>query len=123
MQKQFRNASLLLALALAATSLTGCASNTIDAAKFDAIVDVRTPVEFAEGHLKGAVNVDVEDPNFVANIEQLDKAGDYILYCHSGRRAGLALDAMKQDGFTGEIVNAGGYDEASSATGLPIVTN
>jgi phage shock protein E len=123
MQKQFRTASLVLAIAMAASSLTGCANSSIDATKFDAIVDVRTPVEFAEGHLKGAVNVDVEDPNFIANIEQLDKTGDYILYCHSGRRAGVALSEMQQDGFTGEIVNAGGYDEASSTTGLPIVTN
>ena len=104
-------------------SLTGCASTSIDASKYDAIVDVRTPLEFAEGHLKGAINVDVEAPNFIANIERLNKSGDYILYCHSGRRAGIALDEMKQDGFTGEIVNAGGYEEASSATGLPIVTN
>ena len=123
MQKQIRNASLLLAIALAVTSLTGCASSSIDATRFDAVVDVRTPAEFAEGHLKGAVNFDVEDPNFIAHIEQLDKSGDYILYCHSGNRAGVALSEMQQDGFTGEIVNAGGYDEASSATGLPIVTN
>jgi rhodanese-related sulfurtransferase len=123
MQKQFRNASLLLAIALAATTLTGCASSTIDATKYDAIVDVRTPMEFAEGHLQGAINVDVEDPSFIINIEQLSKTGDYILYCHSGNRAGVALGAMQQDGFTGEIVNAGGYEEASAATGLPLVTN
>jgi phage shock protein E len=123
MQKQFRTASLVLAIAMAATSLTGCANSSIDSTKFDAIVDVRTPVEFAEGHLKGAVNVDVEDPNFIANIEQLDKTGDYVVYCHTGRRAGIAIDEMKQDGFNGRLVNAGGYQDASAATGLAIVTN
>jgi rhodanese-related sulfurtransferase len=123
MRKSSKLSLGIVALMLSALFLTGCASSSIDASKYDAIVDVRTPLEFAEGHLKGAINVDVEDPNFIANIEQLNKSGDYILYCHSGRRAGIALDEMKQDGFTGQIVNAGGYADASSATGLPIVNN
>jgi phage shock protein E len=123
MQKPPRNISPLVAVALSLATLTGCASNSIDTSKYDSVIDVRSPLEYSQGHLKGAMNIDVEDPNFIANIEKLRKIGNYVLYCHSGRRAGLAIDEMKQDGFTGELVNAGGYSDASSATGLPIVTN
>jgi phage shock protein E len=118
---------MTLALGLASISLVAlaaCSSNTsIDASKFQAIIDVRTPAEYSTGHLQGAINLDIEGPSFTASLASLPKSADYLLYCHSGRRAGLAIDAMKQDGFTGNLVNAGGFAEASSATGLPLVTN
>lgn len=123
MQKTLKRTYVLLIAAMALSLLSGCASNSMDASKYNTIVDVRTPMEFGEGHLKGAVNIDVEDPNFVAKVEALDKSGDYILYCHSGRRAGIALEEMRQLGFTGNLVNAGGFADAAAATGLPLVTN
>jgi phage shock protein E len=123
MRKSSKLSVGVVALALSATFLTGCSASSIDATKYDAIVDVRTPMEFADGHLRGAINIDVESPDFLATVEKLSKAGDYVVYCHTGRRAGIAIDEMKQDGFNGRLVNAGGYQDASAATGLAIVTN
>jgi len=124
MRKVFKASAAIAILVTATLALAGCASgSSIDASKFHALIDVRTPAEYATGHLQGAINIDVENPNFIAAVETLPKADDYLLYCHSGRRAGLAIDAMKQDGFTGNLVNAGGFTDASSATGLPLVTN
>ena len=102
-------------------TMTACApSAKIDITKVTSIIDVRTPTEFAGGHLQGAVNIDVEGADFVATVSKLDRVGNYVLYCHSGRRAGIALDAMKTLGFS-KLTNAGGIDAAASATGLKIV--
>jgi len=85
------------------------------------IIDVRTPSEYASGHLQGAVNIDIQGTDFAAKIAAYPKDGRYILYCRSGVRAGNALQVMKSMGFT-DVTNAGGYAAASKATGLPIVT-
>ena len=63
------------------------------------VVDVRTPAEFAAGHLKSAINIDVEGSTFDSQLGQLDKNATYALYCHSGRRAGIAAAAMTKAGF------------------------
>lgn len=84
------------------------------------LIDVRTPEEFADGHLKGATNVDFNGPDFAEKISELDKDGEYTLYCRSGRRSGLALEAMKAAGFT-KVTNAGGVEQASKTLGLDIV--
>jgi rhodanese-related sulfurtransferase len=123
MQKLVRSSALLTALIVAAITLSGCAPSSYDVKKYAAIIDVRTVDEYAAGHLEGAVNMDIESPAFATQITALDKTKSYLLYCHSGRRAGLAVDQMKASGFTGELVNAGGIADATASTGLPIVTN
>ena len=100
--------------------LTACAPQTVDMSTVTAVIDVRTPAEFAEGHLDGAVNVDWEGPNFAQEISVFDPAGTYILYCRSGNRAGQALSAMTDLGFE-NLTNAGGLDAAAGVTGLTIV--
>ena len=84
------------------------------------LIDVRTPEEFAEGHLNGAINVDFSSPTFADEIAAFDKEGDYTLYCRSGNRSSQAIAQMKQMGFT-NLTNAGGYEEASKTLGIEIV--
>jgi len=98
---------------------SGCASNKIDMSSVSEVIDVRSAAEYQAGHLQGAVNIDVEQSDFATNVSTLDKSAKYVLYCHSGRRAGIALQQMTDLGFT-DLINAGGIDEASAATGLPI---
>lgn len=64
------------------------------------VLDVRTPGEFAEGHIANAVNIDAESGNFDAQIATLDKTKEYAVYCRSGRRSAIATDAMSKAGFT-----------------------
>jgi phage shock protein E len=109
------------AIALA-VGVAGCATQSIDAKSATAIIDVRTADEFNQGHLQGAVNIDVEQPSFQNQVTMLDKNGSYIVYCHSGRRAGIAMDEMTQLGFK-HVVNAGGIDQAAQSTGLAVVNN
>jgi rhodanese-related sulfurtransferase len=84
------------------------------------IIDVRTPEEFAAGHLEHAVNFDIEAGQFSAQIAPLDRAAPYMVYCHSGRRSAIAADAMVAAGFT-QVYDVGGIADWQAA-GLPVVT-
>ncbi|MGB2429790.1 MAG: rhodanese-like domain-containing protein [Akkermansiaceae bacterium] len=64
------------------------------------VLDVRTPAEYAEGHIAGAVNVDFKSPDFAENIAKLDKNTTYIVHCRSGRRSSNSLPILKEQGFT-----------------------
>ena len=100
--------------------LSGCSSQTVDMSTVTAVIDVRTPAEFSEGHLEGAVNIDWQDPSFVNKVSELAKEGTYIIYCRSGNRSGQAIEAMTSMGFT-DLTNGGSVQDASSLTGLPVV--
>ncbi|MBK7892332.1 MAG: rhodanese-like domain-containing protein [Bdellovibrionales bacterium] len=76
------------------------------------IVDVRTPEEFADNHLKEAVNIDFRDQSFEAKISALSKEQSYVLYCRSGNRSGQAEKLMKSLGFK-SVENLGSLQEAA----------
>ena len=63
------------------------------------ILDVRTPGEFAEGHLDGAVNLDVQSPTFEKRLRALDRTRSYLVYCRTGNRSRRATIAMQARGF------------------------
>lgn len=124
-KNRFTTRFLTIVAALAAVfgltvALTGCSSQTVDMSTVTAVIDVRTPEEFATGHLDGAVNINWEDPAFTDQVATLDKDGVYVLYCRSGNRAGQALDAMTSMGFA-NLTNAGSVNDAASFTGLAVV--
>ncbi len=123
MNSLIKKISIAVIAVLAIVSLAACsAPKSIDMSQVTAVIDVRTASEYASGHLQGAVNIDIESATFIDEISKLDKAGTYVVYCHSGRRAGIAKDTMTSLGFS-DVTNAGGYQDASDATKLPIVTN
>jgi rhodanese-related sulfurtransferase len=64
-----------------------------------AILDVRTPAEFAEGHVAGAVNMDVQASDFEARLRPLDRAKTYLVYCRTGNRSRGAIQTMERLGF------------------------
>ena len=72
------------------------------------VIDVRTAAEYAAGHIASAQNIDVDSGNFAQQIAGLDKAANYALYCHSGRRSGNALTIMKDAGFSHVVDLDGG---------------
>ena len=57
------------------------------------VLDVRTPKEFAAGHVPGAVNVPYDQ--VASHLAEIPKDKDVVLYCQSGRRAGLAADGAR----------------------------
>jgi rhodanese-related sulfurtransferase len=101
----------------------------VDAAAFaDAVaspgivtIDVRTPEEFSAGHIEGAVNYNVEGPDFAAQLASLDPAATYAVYCRSGNRSQVAVAAMSGAGINHIYeLESGivGWEEA----GLPVVS-
>ena len=62
------------------------------------VLDVRTPEEYAAGHVPGAVNVPYDQ--VASRLAQIPKDKDVVLYCRSGRRAGLAADVLAANGYT-----------------------
>ena len=117
----------LVAVLLGVVLLAGCGSSstvqTVDPQAFlttakqagVVVVDVRTPSEYAAGHVDGAINIDVEAPTFDAEIAKLDKNATYAVYCHSGRRSGLATDAMGKAGFAHVYNLQGGFADLANA--------
>ena len=63
------------------------------------ILDVRTPEEFAEGHMTGAVNMNVLAPDFASRLGMLDRGKTYLVYCRTGNRSTRAVQAMERLGF------------------------
>jgi phage shock protein E len=86
------------------------------------ILDVRTPEEFAEGHLDGAVLVDFYDADFADQLAELDPDVPYVVYCRSGNRSGQTLPLMQQLGF-GSALDIGGGILAWADAGLPVVAD
>lgn len=85
------------------------------------IIDVRTADEFAQGHLEGAINLDVEGGAFEAGLAELDPGESYAVYCRSGNRSAAAARIMAANGFT-DVADLGSLDAAASSTGLPVTT-
>jgi rhodanese-related sulfurtransferase len=73
------------------------------------LIDVRTPEEFAAGHLEGAVNINFFDDNFEDQIKQLDRSKTVFVYCKSGGRSGKASNMMQALEFEKIYDMAGGY--------------
>ena len=63
------------------------------------ILDVRTPEEFAQGHLSGAVNVNLMAPDFESRLAGLNRGQTYLVYCRTGSRSAKATQAMRRLGF------------------------
>jgi rhodanese-related sulfurtransferase len=134
-----RSRSGLAAVALSAALLLGACSSgddvggaTTDVTVEEAvavvaqedmnILDVRTPAEFAAGHLDGALNIDVQSTSFDAAVSQLPKDEEWFVYCRSGNRSGVATDRMAELGFTRMYDLQGGINDWTAA-GQPVVTD
>ena len=85
------------------------------------VLDVRTPEEFAEGHLEDAVMIDFYEEDFADQLAELDPDAPYLLYCRSGNRSSQAVEIMRELGFT-DVADVDGGILAWDEAGLPIVT-
>lgn len=100
-------------------SLSACSPSgkfvSVDAATFAReiaqtdvqLIDVRSAEEFAQAHIPGAVNMDVNAADFDAQIATLNKKHKVALYCRSGRRSKLAAERVAKAGFQVVELNEG----------------
>lgn len=75
------------------------------------VIDVRTPEEFAAGHVEGAMNVPYEQIGGRIAALAPGKDTPVVLYCKSGRRAGIALQTLREMGYS-KVENFGGFEDA-----------
>ena len=73
------------------------------------VVDVRTKKEFDAGHIPGAVNIDVNSPDFLEQVAKLDKGKTYLVHCASGGRSVTACKKLAPAGFEHLVNLEGGY--------------
>ena len=79
------------------------------------LVDVRTPEEYSEGFIEGAINIDYfNQQSFIKQISALDKKEPVYLYCRSGNRSMKAARQLVSLGFENVYDLAGGYMAWSS---------
>lgn len=111
-----KNTSLVMITIIAAILLSSCggttqgqsANNNLDAVAFAEkinelpgapVLDVRTPGEFADGHLKNAINIDWNGNSFESEVSKISKEEPVFVYCLSGGRSHSAAEKMRSMGF------------------------
>lgn len=76
----------------------------------DFIIDVRTPAEFASGHIEGAINIPVERiAEDLRTMKQIRPGSTLLLYCRSGRRSAIAAELIRQQGYS-RVLDGGGIE-------------
>lgn len=75
------------------------------------IIDVRTPFEYAEGHIENAKNIDVNSSSFDAEVDKLDKEQAVFVYCAIGVRSSKAANILRKKGFKHVYDLDGGYSD------------
>lgn len=120
-------------VAVAALALAACSSSTavietvpaqeaydqLTADSEAVLLDIRTPEEFAEARVPGAVNIDFYAPDFADQLAELDLDGSYVVYCRSGSRSAEAMPIFEDLGFTA-VTEVDGGIVAWNQAGLPI---
>jgi phage shock protein E len=114
---------------LASSTLVSCAETGKDVSVEEAkrlvdkgdivILDVRTPREFSDGHIKGAKNINIYDEDFAAQIDKLSKKSTVLVYCHVGSRSISAQKILLDAGF-GKVYNMRGGMSAWRGKRYPV---
>jgi len=74
-------------------------------------IDVRTAEEYAAGHVSQSINIPYEEITDRLGEVTTDKDALIYLYCRSGRRSGIAMEALEKAGYS-NVVNIGGLQDA-----------
>jgi rhodanese-related sulfurtransferase len=92
--------------ATAAVARDGGGFQEVDAAHYNkhrsdgaVVIDVRSPEEFAKGHVPGALNFDINAPGFADKVSKLDKSKPMLVNCHAGSRGAIAAAELAKLGF------------------------
>lgn len=111
---------IIISIMMSILSLFGCgnqneAFQTVDVTTFAKqcatdsvqVLDVRTPEEYAEGHLVNAINIDVTAEGFIQKATtKLDSNKTIAVYCRSGKRSALAAKQLSEKGY--KVINLDG---------------
>lgn len=111
---------ILIAIALVVTNCDGQSGvQKLEADNFEnklttttdkIILDVRTPGEFADGHLAESTLINYYDSDFKEQVEKLDKSKPVFVYCKGGVRSANAAKILAESGFKEVYDLQGGFD-------------
>ncbi|OEF96962.1 rhodanese-like domain-containing protein [Desulfuribacillus alkaliarsenatis] len=110
---KFKLSVLFVAVALIVTGCFGENNKDVDAQEANSLmekenyvmIDVRTPEEFAEGHVPGSINIPVGE--IEERLDELDRDKSYLMMCRVGVRSERARDILVENGF-GNVYNIKG---------------
>jgi len=95
------------------------AEKMIMSSKKDVVLDVRTADEFSQGHIKGAINIDIKQSEAFDKINELDHNATYIVHCRTNHRSTTAVNHMFEEGFKNIYQMTDGFN-GWSTNGLPL---
>ena len=84
------------------------------------LLDIRTPEEFADGHIEGAININFRADNFTSEMSKLDRNKTYFVYCRTGNRSYEAVNIMARLNFR-SILRLSDDITGWKSAGLPVV--
>jgi thioredoxin len=119
--------AFIILIALSSCNMNGQKYQTVSVSDFDKklhekdiqLVDVRTPEEYAEKHLKDAVNINFESDDFVELASKLDKSKPVLVYCLSGGRSSKAAALISKKGYS-QVYNLDGGIMAWTNANMPV---
>lgn len=111
--------ALLVVLILGCGVVLGQSALKVNSIEFKAsyfkyrglLLDVRTPMEFNEGHIENAKNIDISNVNFESELDKLDKEQTVFVYCAIGVRSTKAANMLRKKGFKHVFDLDGGYPD------------
>lgn len=109
--------TILLALMVTISACRVKKNSDIAINKNAILIDVRSVAEFNEGYLPGAINIPHTEISARISTIVPDKSTPLYLYCRSGRRVGIAMEALKEIGYT-NMTNLGGLADAAKTLNL-----
>lgn len=120
MQRFIQTTFAALALCLLAAGASAAEVETERAADLIShgalVIDVRTPEEVEQGTIPGALTIPHDELARLQAVVGEGRSQPVVLYCGSGRRAGIAIEALREGGYGGEgLVNGGGFDALNQA--------
>ena len=95
-----RRLLLAISLIVGLPCLAYAQSYMLDGVRSNVVIDVRTPEEFASGHIEGAINIPYD--TITAKLPALARIGkneNILLYCRSGRRSAIAKQSLAELGY------------------------
>ena len=110
------------------TRTAGVPFKNVDVAAFEKlradtnkiVLDVRTAAEFSNGHVPGAVLLDVKSSGFIEKSARLDKSKTYLVHCAAGARSVTACNLLAPVGFTNLVNLEGGFNAWTKAGNHPV---
>ena len=128
MQKLMRFSVVCIVLAVATVAMAQFVKNVSPKEAYDymqanegkyTLIDVRTPEEYNEGHIRGAELLPIASPDFLVQVKKLPSNPVYVIYCRSGKRSKMARKIFSETGHS--VMHIDGGIRAWKRAGLPVV--